>query len=153
MKPLLLLLLLGSLVEGGAADKDCDAKGFTGLASCADCDLMGEYVKDAALLADCKACCVKDAADVKYSKAVLELCPLKRAGLPQIEEFIKKHAKSFGASLSVKQYPGAYPKLVLSDKASGARSSIRIDNWRSATIAEYLRDKLAAAGAAKPAAA
>ncbi|KIZ07426.1 selenoprotein Flags: Precursor [Monoraphidium neglectum] len=131
---------------------------FTGLASCSDCDLLGEYLPESdALLADCKACCVKDVQEAaKFTKAVIELCPFKRAGLPQIEEFIKKQKKAFGAALSVREYPGAYPKLVLSDKASGAHSSIRIDNWRASTIAEYLRDKLtlpAAAAAGKKAAA
>jgi hypothetical protein len=60
------------------------ARSFTGLASCADCDLLLEIVKDADLAADCRACCVKEAGSVRYTKAVLELCPYKRAGLPQV---------------------------------------------------------------------
>lgn len=125
----------------GRANNDCDAKGFTGLASCADCDLFSEFVHDEGLVADCKGCCVKDAASVRYSKAVLELCPYKRSGLPQIADFIKKHAKSFGSRLTIRETIGAYPRLILSND-NGERSSIRIDNWKQATIIEYLRDKL-----------
>lgn len=57
---------------------------FTGLASCSDCELFSEFVHDQQLLADCKSCCVKDAASVMYTKAVIEMCPFKRAGLPHV---------------------------------------------------------------------
>ena len=57
---------------------------FTGLASCGDCELLAEIVKDGALTDDCKACCVKEAAALRYGKAVLELCPFKKSGLPQV---------------------------------------------------------------------
>lgn len=59
-------------------------RSFTGLASCADCDLFEEIVKNEPLVADCKACCVKGADDVRYTQAVLEVCPYRKSGLPQV---------------------------------------------------------------------
>lgn len=59
-------------------------RSFTGLAACSDCDLFEEVVKDEELAADCRGCCVKDAAAVRYAKATLEICPFKKRGLPQV---------------------------------------------------------------------
>ncbi|EFJ45049.1 hypothetical protein VOLCADRAFT_121242, partial [Volvox carteri f. nagariensis] len=49
----------------------CDELGFTGEQICSDCDVLAQYVKDEELVADCKACCAKDAVTVKYTKAEL----------------------------------------------------------------------------------
>ncbi|GBF99050.1 hypothetical protein Rsub_11995 [Raphidocelis subcapitata] len=129
---------------GGA---DCEAKGFAA-PSCADCDVFSEIVKDAALAADCKACCTPDEVAVKFSKALLEVCPYRVKSGGQIADFIKKHAKQFGAQLSVRERPGAYPRLVLTGggEGGGERSAVRIDNWKAATLVEYLRERLAPAG-------
>jgi hypothetical protein len=71
----------------------------------------------------------------------------------QIEDFVKKHAKAFAPALTVREVPGAYTRLILSDAAGASRASVRIENWRAATIGEYLRDKLAAGGGGGKAAA
>lgn len=69
--------------------------------------------------------------------------PLRGPRPSQIEEFIRKQKKSFGAALSVREVAGSYPRLVLTGGGAGSeRASIRIDNWKAATIGEYLRDRL-----------
>jgi len=74
------------------------------------------------------------------------LSPPQTNPTPQIAEFIKKHAKQI-KGLTVRESIGSYPRLVLSGGPEGARASVRIDNWKRDTIAEYLRDKLAGGGA------
>ena len=117
--------------------------------------MLLEIVKDDGLFSDCKACCVKDDAKAqKYARATLEICPSRKAGLPQIADFIDKRAKAFGPRLRVREAYGAYPRLVLTGGGGGSgsggggggggqeRVSIRIDQWKAAHIEEYLRDRL-----------
>ena len=50
-------------------------KGFTDTLSCGQCQKMGEFVKDEALLADCSSCCNDDSdSATTYASAVLEVC-------------------------------------------------------------------------------
>jgi hypothetical protein len=103
-------------------------------------------VKDGGLAADCKACCKRDEVAVRFAKAALEVCPYRiKSGMPQISDFIMKHAKQFGAQLTVKERPGAYPRIVLTGggEGGGERSAVRIDNWKADTLVEYLRERLA----------
>ena len=67
------LLLCG--VSAGPSVEECLDLGFTDTLSCSQCAKMGEFVKDEALLADCKSCCVEDSdGATTYARAVLEVC-------------------------------------------------------------------------------
>lgn len=72
------LVLAGVLLCGVGASpsaEECLELGFTDTLSCSQCAKMGEFVKDEALLADCKTCCVDDnEAATTYASAVLEVC-------------------------------------------------------------------------------
>jgi hypothetical protein len=37
---------------------------------------------------------------------------------------------------------GAYPKIILKHKKTGATKSVRIDQWKVSTIHEFLKGKL-----------
>eukprot|EP00878_Enallax_costatus_P014975 GHUV01015679.1.p1 GENE.GHUV01015679.1~~GHUV01015679.1.p1 ORF type:complete len:151 (+),score=20.68 GHUV01015679.1:453-905(+) len=125
------------------SNKDCEKLGFTGLQACSDCDSMAEYVKSEELVSDCRNCCVKDeGSNLKYTSAKLEVCPYRLSGLPHLQDFIEKHASKYKGQLKVVRSIGAYPKLVLTNKQTGNKASVRIDNWKVATIHDYLRDKL-----------
>ncbi|KAF6249060.1 hypothetical protein COO60DRAFT_1583288 [Scenedesmus sp. NREL 46B-D3] len=130
-------------VQLAQGNSKCEKLGFTGLQVCSDCESMAEYVKDEELLADCKQCCVKDTqSNAKYASAVLEVCPYRlNVGLPHIQDFISKHAARYKSQLKVERRVNAYPKIILSN-GTGDRTSVRIDNWRVATIHDFLADKL-----------
>ena len=73
------------------------------------------------------------------------------SGLPQIQDFINKLAPGIdNLKVTMKEY--AYPRLVLfkakNQKGVSTTTSVRVDNWKAAEIAEYLRDKLLAPEAA-----
>lgn len=135
-----------------APPADCEALGFASPA-CTSCESLAEYVKDESLAADCKRCCVRDEQDaIKCAQVTLEVCPYRLNGLPHIQDFISKHMGPYKKQLSVVRSVGAYPKLICK-AVGGERKSIRIDNWRVATLREFLDERLepAAAAAGKPA--
>jgi hypothetical protein len=72
------LLVAGLLLCGasaGPSPEECLALGFTDTLSCGQCQKMGEFVKDEALLADCSSCCNDDSdSATTYASAVLEVC-------------------------------------------------------------------------------
>jgi hypothetical protein len=46
---------------------------------CSDCDAMADFVKDEALVAECRKCCAQESkraeqADLKFTHAMLEIC-------------------------------------------------------------------------------
>jgi hypothetical protein len=48
---------------------------------------------------------------------------------------------------------GAYPKIILKHKKTGAKKSVRIDQWKVSTIHEFLKGKLELSKGKKKAAA
>ena len=69
-----LLLHSAHTARAGTAD-ECLALGFTDTLACSQCAKMGEFVKDEALMADCRGCCTDDGdEDATYASAVLEVC-------------------------------------------------------------------------------
>lgn len=69
------------------------------------------------------------------------LC-LSCSGLPSIQDFVDNHSQQYGKALKIVRTVGAYPSLTLSHKKTGARTSVRIDQWKVPTIHEYLQGKL-----------
>lgn len=103
---------------------------------------MSEYVKDAGLVADCRKCCVKAEEDtIKYTSAILEVCPYRLNGLPAIKDFIDKHSTQYGKALRVSRTMGAYPKFILQQEL-GATKSVRIDQWKVEAMHEFLQSRL-----------
>jgi hypothetical protein len=52
---------------------------FTGMSLCSDCDAMADFVKDEALVGECRKCCAQESkraeqADLKFTHAMLEIC-------------------------------------------------------------------------------
>jgi hypothetical protein len=64
------------------------------------------------------------------------------SGLPSIKDFIDKHSAQYGKALKVSETMGAYPKIILKHKKTGATKSVRIDQWKVSTIHEFLKGKL-----------
>jgi hypothetical protein len=76
-----LLAGVPGLAQGAPAEdsSSCIDLGFTGMQLCSDCTTLGDFVKDDALVAECKRCCAKDSKksklkDVKFTSGVLEIC-------------------------------------------------------------------------------
>jgi len=63
------------------------------------------------------------------------------SGLPAIQDFLAKHSERY-KNFKVRRIIGSYPKLILSHKETGKRTSVRVDNWKVATFHEYLTNKL-----------
>lgn len=69
----------------------------------------------------------------------LKLCITTCREFPHVETFVKEHISSY-PNMRVKYYFGAPPRLNL--KAGSRSETIRIDNWKTEHIVEYLKDKL-----------
>lgn len=130
----------------GSGPLDCEALGFTGLGLCSDCDQMATYVKDPQLVEECRHCCVQDegaAGAAKFSEAVLEVCS-RRIGLyPDVSTFVEEKASLF-PKLRVVYRIGAAPKLIMQDSSTGEQEVVRIDNWKTENVEQFLREKLKA---------
>ncbi|PNH07822.1 selenoprotein [Tetrabaena socialis] len=136
-----LLVALLALSVRAAEEPSCDALGFTGDVVCSDCDVLVQFVKDAELEADCRRCCVKDTVTSKrFHKAELVVDQWRANTLPEIKQFIEKHAKSFAPALKVLYSQNSSPKLRLS--GPDGSEAVRIDNWKAASIAEFLKERL-----------
>eukprot|EP01025_Chloroclados_australasicus_P030232 TRINITY_DN30345_c0_g1_i1.p1 TRINITY_DN30345_c0_g1~~TRINITY_DN30345_c0_g1_i1.p1 ORF type:complete len:148 (-),score=15.99 TRINITY_DN30345_c0_g1_i1:388-831(-) len=140
----MLLFVLSLLVIPNCETKEtsCQELGFTGLQACSDCARLGEFVKHAELVKECESCCIQldtgDDSSVQYQSVVLEVCKYRLQGLPHIEEFVKNKAKKY-KFLKIRYSIGAAPKLILYSEAG--KDSIRIDNWKTEHVEEYLNDK------------
>ncbi|KAG0586037.1 hypothetical protein KC19_2G058700 [Ceratodon purpureus] len=137
---------LWSGVEGEVvSEARCDELGFTGLVLCSDCDSLVEYVKDKELEADCRKCCAEefenDLSKMKYARAVLEICLRKVMFYPNIQTFIDEKLSDF-PEVSVKYRFGAPPKLIMKDEKGSQKESIRIDNWKTEQIEQFLKQKV-----------
>ncbi|ERN20359.1 hypothetical protein AMTRI_Chr06g200600 [Amborella trichopoda] len=149
-KPLLVfflhILAFFAVISGEElSSKQCEDLGFTGLALCSDCQTLAEYIKDEALVSECKKCCTEDSDDsmskVSYSGAVLEVCMRKLVFYPEVLAFIEDEADKF-PSLKVQYAYASPPKLVMLDDAGNHKETIRIDNWRREHIQQFLREKV-----------
>lgn len=123
----------------------CEDLGFTGLALCSDCDSLAEYVKDKELEADCRKCCAEESENalskMKYAGAVLEICLRKVMFYPNIQTFIDEKLSNF-PEVDVKYRYGAPPKLIMKDEQGNHKESIRIDNWKTQQIEQFLSEKV-----------
>jgi len=131
-------------------DASCGDLGFTGLALCSDCDSLAEYVKDKELEADCRKCCAEESENalskMKYSGAVLEICMRKVMFYPNIQTFIDDRLGEF-PEVDVKYRFGAPPKLIMKDDKGNLKDSIRIDNWKTEQIEQFLSEKVTTSNA------
>eukprot|EP00899_Mesostigma_viride_P026646 jgi/Mesvir1/7166/Mv02526-RA.1 len=126
---------------------DCPSLGFSGMSRCSDCVLLSEYVQDEELVADCNKCCIKtneDTGKERYRKATLEVCSFRLGAYRSVEEFVKKKAANF-PNLVVRYKDFAMPKLIFTKPVAGqtkSTESIRIDQWKTEHIEEYLQERL-----------
>lgn len=127
------------------SEAKCEDLGFTGLALCSDCDSLAEYVKDQELEADCRKCCAEESENalskMKYAGAVLEICMRKVMFYPNIQTFIDDKLSQF-PDVDVQFRFGAPPKLIMNDESGNQKESIRIDNWKTEQIEQFLREKV-----------
>ena len=104
--------------------------------------MAADFVRDASIIADCRACCVADAAasdTPRAAAAVLELCSTRLRAFPHTETFVKKHVPAYGGRVTVRQRYGWPPRLVLLDDAGRpVGAPVAIDQWKTEAIAEYL---------------
>jgi len=135
---------LAASAKDNQAKPDCEELGFSTLVLCSDCKLLGEYVRDERLVAECLSCCAKESdADTRYAKAVLEICKQRLPAYTHVNDFIKAAKKKYGKRVQVKYKFGAFPQIVMKTADGKTGESIRIDNWQAETIEEYLTSKLA----------
>ncbi|CAM6026723.1 unnamed protein product [Sphagnum balticum] len=127
-------------------EANCEDLGFTGLALCSDCDSLAEYVKDQELETDCRKCCTPEAEDaiskVMYARALLEICMRKLAFYPDVQTFIDDRLKQFWEVVDVQYRYGSPPKLILKDENGNHKETIRIDNWKTDQIEQFLVEKV-----------
>ncbi|PKA59296.1 hypothetical protein AXF42_Ash001390 [Apostasia shenzhenica] len=125
--------------------KECKDLGFTGLALCSDCNTLAEYVKDEELVSDCRKCCSEDSDDslskVTFSGAILEVCMRKLVFYPEVVAFIEEDKVHF-PSVKVQYAYASPPKLVMLDEDGNQKETIRIDNWKSEHIRQFLKEKV-----------
>uniref|UniRef100_A0A7S1WZG1 Selenoprotein F n=1 Tax=Tetraselmis chuii TaxID=63592 RepID=A0A7S1WZG1_9CHLO len=146
-----LFLLLFHSVQVVAKDddksttQDCEKLGFSTLVLCSDCQLLGQYVSDDSLVAECMGCCAEETqSNKKYEKAVLEICKHRLPAYPHINDFISRQVKEYTNKVEVKFKYGAYPRIILKNSAGKTGESVRIDSWQPEHLVEYLADKLIA---------
>lgn len=143
-RTVLSFLLIGqiasTLVAGQDHNDSCIDMGFSE-PDCADCDRIGDYIKDEGLVAECHGCCIRTqtSSTSKFRSAVLEVCKHRLREFPHVETFIKERIDDY-PSIKVKYYFGAPPRLSL--KSGSNAEYIRIDYWKTEHIEEYLKDKL-----------
>ncbi|KAJ7538399.1 hypothetical protein O6H91_11G046300 [Diphasiastrum complanatum] len=147
MARMLLLLLCGLasvIVAKSDSSVSCEDLGFTGLALCSDCDALAEIVKDAELESDCRKCCaqeLQDSISKTYSGAILEVCMRKLVFYRNVEAFIEKSLAQFPL-VDVNYRFGSSPKLIMKDERGNEKESIRIDNWKTEHIEQFLKEKV-----------
>lgn len=127
------------------SEATCEDLGFTGLALCTDCDSIAEYVKDKELEADCRKCCAEESENafskMKYAGAVLEICLRKVMFYPNVQTFIDDKLIEF-PEVDMQYRFGAPPKLIMKDEKGNHKESIRIDNWKTDQIEQFLKEKV-----------
>ncbi|XP_042482562.1 selenoprotein F [Macadamia integrifolia] len=141
-----LIFLVLPLVSGEQlSSKECEDLGFTGLALCSDCNTFAEYVKDDALVSDCRKCCTEDSDDssnkIFYAGAIIEVCLRKLVFYPEIAGFIEEEKDHF-PSVKVQSIFNSPPKLVMLDSDGEQKETIRLDNWKREHIRTFLREKV-----------
>lgn len=60
-----------------------------------------------------------------------------------IKDFIEKRAKQYAPALSVKRLQNIPSRIKLYNEDKKLKETIRIDEWKENSIAEFLDDKLA----------
>mmetsp|Transcript_7275 Transcript_7275/g.15889 ORF Transcript_7275/g.15889 Transcript_7275/m.15889 type:complete len:151 (-) Transcript_7275:967-1419(-) len=137
--PSTIVVLLSLVTLGiGSPDAACKEWGFNE-PKCSDCDSLATFVKDDELAEQCKSCCVREEI-VKYTSAVLEICPHWLQVLPELQKFIDHKADSFKDVLKVQMQLNRPPKLKLKSKEHS--ESVRIDSWKAAQLEEFLKERL-----------
>ncbi|XP_031474792.1 uncharacterized protein LOC116246992 [Nymphaea colorata] len=138
-------LLVHSEKDGKLSPKTCEELGFTGLALCSDCNTLAEYVKDDALVSECRKCCTEDSDDsmskVTYSGAILEVCMRKLVFYPEIVSFIEEDKDQF-PYVKVQYAYASPPKLIMVNEDGETKETIRIDNWKREHVQQFLREKV-----------
>ena len=105
---------------------------------------MADFLRDTALLADCRACCVPDdgaaAGGARAATAVLEVCSTRLRAFPHTETFVKQRVPDYGGRVTVRQRFGWPPRIVLfgADGQPLGDGPVAIDNWKTEHIVEYL---------------
>ncbi len=65
------------------------------------------------------------------------------SSLPHIKDFIDKQAKGYAPQLKVVySSSGGAPRLRFSGGPGGASETVRIDNWKTSSIVEFLNERL-----------
>ncbi|EFJ30489.1 hypothetical protein SELMODRAFT_440387 [Selaginella moellendorffii] len=141
----LVLAVLGAVALCGRADKTCEELGFTGLALCSDCDAFAEIVKDQELELDCRKCCAEENEEslskLTFSGARLEVCMRKLMFYPHVQTFIESKLEKFPAVQAQYRF-NASPKLILLDEDGNEKETVRIDNWKTEHIEQFLEQKV-----------
>lgn len=101
---------------------------------------MADFVPDASLLADCRDCCVADAAaGPRAASAVLEYCATRLRAFPHVNTFVDKEIQAYGGAVSTRQRYGWPPRLVLLDAAGAPLGDpVAVDHFKTEAIVEFL---------------
>lgn len=100
---------------------------------------------NAELEADCRKCCAEESENafskMKYAGAVLEICLRKVMFYPNVQTFIDDKLIEF-PEVDMQYRFGAPPKLIMKDEKGNHKESIRIDNWKTDQIEQFLKEKV-----------
>merc|ERR1712059_21363 len=94
-------------------------------------------------MGDCEQCCTDDGGsanleNVKYVKAVLEVCGRRLGAYPQVAAFIKSERPARYPGLTIKYVRGADPVIKLMDEDDSVAEELAIDKWNTDSVEEFL---------------
>jgi len=92
---------------------------------------------------DCGKCCMRDAGsakleNVKYERAVLEVCGWRLGAYPQVAAFVKSELPARYPGLTIKYVRGADPIIKLIDDEDEVAETLAIDKWNTDSVEEFL---------------
>lgn len=80
--------------------------------------------------------------NLKYPKAILEVCTCKFGAYPQIQAFIKSDRPAKFPNLQIKYVRGLDPIVKMLDKDGVVQETLSINKWNTDTVQEFFETHL-----------
>lgn len=111
--------------------------------SCNSCRQLEEFGLQQ-LQGICQRCCTmtSESGEVRYARAVLEVCTCKFGAYPQIQAFVKSDRPSRHQGLQIRYVRGLDPIIKMMDKDGNVQQTVAIDKWNTDSVDEFLATHL-----------
>jgi len=136
----LLAIALFTIFARGAQDQRCREKGFGSNLLCSTCAEFQKDVPDSDLVQDCKKCCTNDQSRHEFppfQSVRLLTSPTLLTQYPQIDAFIKHHAKEWGISVVYVSY--VLPRLELLDSKNVLVQALSLTEWTTDDVIDFAK--------------